>query len=118
MALTTAVLSLFKCKNNLPYVKTAIDERLDPLTTCKWMDYHCVQTHSTLFYIHVFFRGWKCSRCDLKENLWLNLTDGTILCGRRYFDGNNNNNNNDNNNNNGLISVHPWHGSSPDIRVK
>ena len=39
-------------------------------------------------YIHVlFFRGWKCSRCDLKENLWLNLTDGTILCGRKYFDG-------------------------------
>ena len=23
----------------------------------------------------------------MKENLWLNLTDGTILCGRRYFDG-------------------------------
>lgn len=51
------------------------------------MIYHCVQTHSTLFCIHVFFRGWKCARCDLKENLWLNLTDGTILCGRRYFDG-------------------------------
>ena len=33
------------------------------------------------------FRGWKCARCDLKDNLWLNLTDGTILCGRRYFDG-------------------------------
>lgn len=33
------------------------------------------------------FRGWKCAKCDLKENLWLNLTDGTILCGRRYFDG-------------------------------
>ena len=29
-----------------------------------------------------------------------------------------NNNNNNNNNNNGLISVHPWYGSSPDIRVK
>lgn len=37
-------------------------------------------------------RGWKCSRCDLKENLWLNLTDGTILCGRRYFDGSGGNN--------------------------
>ncbi|XP_078064602.1 ubiquitin carboxyl-terminal hydrolase 5-like, partial [Mustelus asterias] len=36
--------------------------------------------------------GWKCSRCDLKENLWLNLTDGTILCGRRYFDGSGGNN--------------------------
>lgn len=31
--------------------------------------------------------GWQCSKCDLKENLWLNLTDGTILCGRRNFDG-------------------------------
>uniref|UniRef100_UPI00358F787F ubiquitin carboxyl-terminal hydrolase 5-like isoform X2 n=1 Tax=Myxine glutinosa TaxID=7769 RepID=UPI00358F787F len=31
--------------------------------------------------------GWKCSRCDLRENLWMNLTDGTILCGRQYFDG-------------------------------
>ena len=29
---------------------------------------------------------------------------------------NNNNNNNDNNNNNGLISVHPWYGSSPDVK--
>ena len=28
------------------------------------------------------------------------------------------NNNNNNNNNNGLISVHPWYGSSPDIRLK
>ena len=25
-------------------------------------------------------------------------------------------NNNNNNNNNGLISVHPWYGSLPDIR--
>lgn len=31
--------------------------------------------------------GWKCSRCDLTNNLWVNITDGTILCGRRYFDG-------------------------------
>ena len=37
-------------------------------------------------------RGWKCSRCDLTENLWLNLTDGTILCGRRFFDGSGGNN--------------------------
>ena len=28
--------------------------------------------------------GWKCEECDLRENLWLNLTDGRILCGRRY----------------------------------
>lgn len=31
--------------------------------------------------------GWKCSKCDLTNNLWLNLTDGAILCGRRFFDG-------------------------------
>lgn len=31
--------------------------------------------------------GWKCENCDLTNNLWLNLTDGSILCGRRFFDG-------------------------------
>lgn len=31
--------------------------------------------------------GWKCAECDLTSNLWLNLTDGSILCGRRFFDG-------------------------------
>lgn len=31
--------------------------------------------------------GNKCTRCDLTENLWMNLTDGTILCGRKNFDG-------------------------------
>lgn len=31
--------------------------------------------------------GWKCEKCDLENNLWLNLTDGSILCGRRFFDG-------------------------------
>lgn len=36
--------------------------------------------------------GWRCSQCDLRENLWVNLTDGSILCGRRYFDGSGGNN--------------------------
>lgn len=31
--------------------------------------------------------GWKCEKCDLTNNLWLNLSDGSILCGRKYFDG-------------------------------
>ena len=31
--------------------------------------------------------GWKCAKCDLTSNLWLNLTDGSVLCGRRYWDG-------------------------------
>jgi ubiquitin carboxyl-terminal hydrolase 5/13 len=32
-------------------------------------------------------QGWKCEQCDLTTNLWLNLTDGSILCGRKFFDG-------------------------------
>lgn len=31
--------------------------------------------------------GWQCERCELTSNLWLNLTDGSVLCGRRFFDG-------------------------------
>lgn len=31
--------------------------------------------------------AWKCEKCDLTSNLWLNLTDGSILCGRKFFDG-------------------------------
>lgn len=31
--------------------------------------------------------GWKCEKCELSNNLWLNLTDGSILCGRKFFDG-------------------------------
>ncbi len=37
-------------------------------------------------------KGWKCSECDLTTNLWLNLTDGTISCGRKFFDGSGGNN--------------------------
>lgn len=36
--------------------------------------------------------GWTCSKCDKTENLWMNLTDGTILCGRRNWDGTGGNN--------------------------
>lgn len=31
--------------------------------------------------------GWKCEKCELTQNLWLNLSDGSILCGRKFFDG-------------------------------
>ncbi|KAK4484369.1 hypothetical protein RD792_006947 [Penstemon davidsonii] len=31
--------------------------------------------------------GWKCEKCDKTDNLWLNLTDGSILCGRSNWDG-------------------------------
>eukprot|EP00485_Elphidium_margaritaceum_P002650 CAMPEP_0202695638 /NCGR_PEP_ID=MMETSP1385-20130828/9188_1 /ASSEMBLY_ACC=CAM_ASM_000861 /TAXON_ID=933848 /ORGANISM="Elphidium margaritaceum" /LENGTH=856 /DNA_ID=CAMNT_0049351707 /DNA_START=23 /DNA_END=2590 /DNA_ORIENTATION=+ len=30
---------------------------------------------------------WKCSECGEKENLWFNLSDGYIGCGRRQWDG-------------------------------
>ncbi|XP_036782645.1 ubiquitin carboxyl-terminal hydrolase 13 isoform X1 [Manis pentadactyla] len=30
--------------------------------------------------------GWKCARCDLRENLWLNLTDGSVMCGKWFSD--------------------------------
>lgn len=39
-------------------------------------------------FLSVFFcSSWKCSKCDLRENLWLNLTDGSVLCGKWFFDG-------------------------------
>ncbi|CAH0386302.1 unnamed protein product [Bemisia tabaci] len=36
--------------------------------------------------------GWKCEKCDLDTNLWLNLTDGSIMCGRKFYDGTGGNN--------------------------
>lgn len=36
--------------------------------------------------------GWKCEECEMTDNLWLNLTDGTILCGRKFWDGSGGNN--------------------------
>ena len=30
--------------------------------------------------------------CDKCDNLWLNLTDGSILCGRKFWDGSGGNN--------------------------
>ena len=31
--------------------------------------------------------NWRCASCGAAENLWLNLSDGFIGCGRRHFDG-------------------------------
>ncbi|XP_062169190.1 ubiquitin carboxyl-terminal hydrolase 14 [Alnus glutinosa] len=36
--------------------------------------------------------GWRCAKCDKRDNLWLNLTDGMIQCGRRNWDGTGGNN--------------------------
>ncbi|XP_030746487.1 ubiquitin carboxyl-terminal hydrolase 5 isoform X1 [Sitophilus oryzae] len=36
--------------------------------------------------------GWTCEKCDKTENLWLNLSDGSVLCGRKFFDGSGGNN--------------------------
>lgn len=32
-------------------------------------------------------REWKCPACDSRENLWLNLSDGVMGCGRPLWDG-------------------------------
>ncbi|KAF2345945.1 Zinc finger UBP-type, partial [Trinorchestia longiramus] len=37
-------------------------------------------------------KGWQCSKCELRDNLWLNLSDGAIHCGRRQLDGSGGNN--------------------------
>ncbi|RNA18739.1 ubiquitin carboxyl-terminal hydrolase 5-like [Brachionus plicatilis] len=37
-------------------------------------------------------RTWKCEVCGMNSNLWLNLTDGKIFCGRRQLDGSGGNN--------------------------
>lgn len=37
-------------------------------------------------------KGWICSKCDKRDNLWINLTDGQILCGRKNYDGSGGNN--------------------------
>ena len=31
--------------------------------------------------------SWECAKSGMKENLWLNLSDGHIGSGRSYFDG-------------------------------
>ena len=36
--------------------------------------------------------GWKCAECDITDNLWLNLSDGHIGCGRKFWDGTGGNN--------------------------
>lgn len=36
--------------------------------------------------------GWKCAKCDKTDNLWVNLSDGMILCGRKNWDGSGGNN--------------------------
>jgi ubiquitin carboxyl-terminal hydrolase 5/13 len=36
--------------------------------------------------------SWKCEVCGITNNLWLNLTDGRIFCGRRQLDGSGGNN--------------------------
>lgn len=32
-------------------------------------------------------KSWKCFACEMRENLWLNLSTGVIGCGRRQYDG-------------------------------
>lgn len=37
-------------------------------------------------------KDWMCMDCDKRDNLWLNLSDGSILCGRKNYDGSGGNN--------------------------
>ncbi|KAI1882626.1 hypothetical protein AGOR_G00236820 [Albula goreensis] len=37
--------------------------------------------------VHIPPSGWKCRRCEMRENLWLNLTDGAVHCGKWFCDG-------------------------------
>ncbi|KAG8045863.1 hypothetical protein GUJ93_ZPchr0008g11449 [Zizania palustris] len=53
---------------------------------------HAIDLHQLDNGVTVPPTGWKCSKCDKTENLWLNLTDGMILCGRRLWDGSGGNN--------------------------
>lgn len=41
------------------------------------------------YFLFLFFSvsGWKCQKCEMRENLWLNLKDGAVLCGKWFFDG-------------------------------
>jgi ubiquitin carboxyl-terminal hydrolase 5/13 len=35
--------------------------------------------------VKISHSGWKCEKCEKNKNLWLNLSDGKILCGRKIF---------------------------------
>lgn len=63
-----------------------------PLLAFPFPRAHPCPLHPFLLFVSPWVSGWKCSKCDMRENLWLNLTDGSILCGRRYFDGSGGNN--------------------------
>lgn len=54
------------------------------------IDTRCViRAHATVgsdrrFIFSLFFgSNLKCELCDVRENLWLNLTDGSVRCGRK-----------------------------------
>ena len=47
----------------------------------------CVRNCTILQCFCAVSSGYKCAKCDITDNLWLNLTDGSILCGRKFFDG-------------------------------
>lgn len=48
--------------------------------------------HESVMFLILCASGWRCEVCDLQGNLWMNLTDGKVLCGRRNFDGSGGNN--------------------------
>lgn len=70
---------------------------LQPKSFESWEQQLFVSKHSeTLIQLNCIEKipssGWKCYKCEMTANLWLNLTDGSILCGRKQFDGSGGNN--------------------------
>lgn len=52
---------------------------------CEWMQIWRVDSNRSLRFPAP--SGWKCQKCEMRENLWLNLTDGAVFCGKWFFDG-------------------------------
>ncbi|XP_069474777.1 ubiquitin carboxyl-terminal hydrolase 13 isoform X2 [Ambystoma mexicanum] len=66
-----------------PYIKQEPDSWEDELPVSKYAN-NLAQLDNG---VRIPPSGWKCAKCEMRENLWLNLTDGAVLCGRWFFDG-------------------------------
>lgn len=52
---------------------------------CEWFQTGRAQSNKNVHFPAV--SGWKCQKCEMRENLWMNLTDGAVFCGKWFFDG-------------------------------
>lgn len=56
----------------------------------KWLEVHVYVLPTVVSSAYTSLHGYvtyRTTACDLTDNLWMNLTDGTILCGRKNYDG-------------------------------